>query len=63
MTDLPSCEGKDVILSIINHSLSKVIILALTTKKAEAKETTSLSINTLFKQYRLFDKVILDQDP
>jgi len=63
MTDLPSCEGKDVILSIINHSLSKAIILAPITKKAEAKETTSLSINTLFKQYRLFDKVILDQDP
>ena len=63
ITDLPSCKGKDTIFSIINHSLSKAIILAPITKKAGAKKIASLLINILFEQYGLSNKVILDQDP
>ena len=63
ITDLPSCKGKDTIFSIINHSLSKAIILAPITKKAGAKKIASLLINILFGQYGLSNKVILDQDP
>jgi len=63
ITDLPKPHGNDAILSIVDHGLTKGIILIPTTKGADSKEIAKLLIDNLFKRYGIPDKVISDRDP
>ena len=63
ITDLPKSGGNDAILSVVDHGLTKGIILIPTTKAADSKEIAKLLVDNLFKRYGIPDKVILDRDP
>ena len=63
ITDLPKLNDFDCILAIVDHGLTKEIILVPTQKTANLKEIVQLLLENLFKRYGLSDKVISDQDP
>ena len=63
ITDLPKSQNFDCILAIVDHGLTKGIILVPTQKTADSKEIAQLLLENLFKRYRLPDKVISDRDP
>ena len=62
ITDLPKLNNFDCILAIVDHGLTKGIILVPTQKTANSKEIAQLLLENLFKRYGLPDKVISDQD-
>ena len=64
ITDLPpATNGSDSILVMVNHSLSKGVILIPCKKKISALGTTDLLMTNLFKRFGLPDKLISDRDP
>lgn len=58
ITDLPESEGFDSILSVVDHSLTKGVILIPCKKTVMAEGIATLLINNLFKQFGLPEKVI-----
>ena len=64
VTDLPpAADGSDSILVVVDHSLSKGVILIPCKKKISALGTTNLLIANLFKRFGLPNKLISDCDP
>jgi len=63
ITDLPKSKGFDSILSVVDHSLTKGIILILTTKGVISEGIATLLMNNLFQRFGIPDKVISDHDP
>jgi len=64
LTDLPPADtGHDSILVLVDHSLSKGVILIPCKKKISALSTTDLILDNLYKCFGLPDKLISDHDP
>jgi len=63
ITDLPPDDGYDSILSIVDHGLTKGIILTATRKTATADDIAEILIDKLFSKYGTPTKIISDRDP
>ena len=63
ITDLPMIDGFDSILSVVDHGLTKGVILIPTSKTVTAEETAKLLMEHLHKRFGLPDKIILDRGP
>ena len=62
--DLPPVWGLDSIFSVVDHSLTKGIILVPCSKLgATADETATMILNHVFKWFGLPDKIISDRGP
>src|SRR5690349_19406655 len=63
ITDLPPDDGYDAILSIVDHGLTKGIILTATRKTATADDIAEILIEKVFSKYGTPNKIISDRDP
>jgi transposase InsO family protein len=64
MTDLPPTDdGYDTLLVIVDHGLSKGIILVPTTKTVKSTGIAELLQDNVFKRYGIPDTLISDRDP
>jgi transposase InsO family protein len=64
MTDLPPTDdGYDTLLVIVDHGLSKGIILVPTTKTVNSTGIAELLQDNVFKRYGIPDTLISDRDP
>ena len=60
ITDLPSSSSFDSLLVVVNHGLTKVVILCPIKKSITTEGITSLFFHKVFLHFRLFYKVISD---
>jgi hypothetical protein len=60
ITDLLMNNRCDSIMVIVNHGLSKGVIITPCTKSITAKGVAMIFIEKVFVQYRMYDKVISD---
>ena len=63
VTDLPSAQGFDSLMVVINHGLMKGMIIIPHSKKIDAAGVGKLFFLNVFKQFGLHDSIILDQGP
>ena len=63
LTDLPISCGFDSILSIVDHGLTKGVILTPCTKEITLKGVTDILMEKVYARFGLPDKIISDQDP
>ena len=63
ITDLLPINGFDSILSMVDHSLLKGVILISCNKKITLEQMAQLLLDNLYKQFGLPDKLISDQGP
>ena len=63
ITDLPISSGFDSLLVVVDHGLTKGVILCPTKKSVSAKGIASLFFHKVFLRFGLFDKVISDRGP
>ena len=63
ITDLPSAEGYDSILVVVDQGLSKGVILSPCNKTITSEETAKLLLEGLYKRFGLLDKIISDRGP
>jgi len=63
ITDLPKSKGFDSILSVVDHGLTKGIILIPMTKGITTEGIATLLVDNLFRRFGIPDKVISDRDP
>ncbi len=64
MTDLPPSDGFDSIMVIVDHGLSKGVILTPCSKTGlTAEETSRLYIDNVYSRFGLPDKMISDRGP
>jgi len=64
ITDLPPVQGLDSILSVVDHGLTKGIILVPCSKfGATADTTATLILDNVFKHFGLPDKILSDRGP
>jgi RNase H-like domain found in reverse transcriptase/Integrase zinc binding domain/Chromo (CHRromatin Organisation MOdifier) domain len=63
ITDLPPVNGYDCILSVVDHGLTKGVILIPCTKTSTSEDIAKLLIDNLYKRFGLPDKMISDRDP
>ena len=61
--DLPMIDGFDSILSMVDHGLTKGVILIPTSKTVTAEATAKLLMEHLHKRFGLPDKIISDRGP
>ena len=63
ITDLPTSEGYDSIMVIVDHGSTKGVILEPCHKMIDAIRTAEILLNSLYKRYGLPDKAISDRGP
>jgi hypothetical protein len=63
ITDLLEINGFNSILSVVDHGLTKGVILIPTRKSISAEETGQLLLDNLYKRFGLPDKIISDRGP
>ena len=64
ITDLPPVRGFDSLLSVVDHGLTKGIILVPCAKSgATANATAMMILDNVFKHFGLPDKILSDQGP
>jgi len=63
ITDLPKSKDFDSILSMVDHGLTKGIILIPTTKGVTSEGIVTLLMDNLFRRFGIPNKVISDHDP
>src|SRR6266545_3277227 len=64
MTDLPPSDGFDSIMVVVDHGLSKGVILTPCSKTGlTAEETSQLYIDNVYSRFGLPDKMISDHGP
>jgi hypothetical protein len=63
ITDLLPVEGYNSILVVVDHGLSKGVILCPCTKMITWEGTATLLQDNLFKRFGLPDEIISDRDP
>ena len=63
ITDLPPSSGFNSLLVVVNHSLSKGVILMPCNKTIDTKGVAELFFKNVFLQFRLHDHLILDRGP
>ena len=61
--DLPSAEGHDSILVVVDQGLSKGVILISCNKTLTSEGTARLLFENLYKRFGLLDKIISDRGP
>ena len=60
ITDLPLSDGFDTLLVMVDHGLTKGVILCPTKKTIDAAGVASLFFSKVFKRFGLYDKIISD---
>ena len=63
ITDLPLSHGFSSILVMVDHSLTKGVILLPSNKTITAKQVAKLLLENLYKQFGLPDEFISDRGP
>jgi hypothetical protein len=63
ITDLPTSEGYDSIMVVVDHGSTKGVILEPCNKTIDALGTAELLLNTLYRRFGLPDKTISDRGP
>ena len=63
ITDLPPSEGYDSIMVVVDHGLTKGVILMPCNKTITAEDTAKLLLHNLYKRFGLPDKMISDRGP
>ena len=63
ITDLPECDGFDSLMVVVDHGLTKGVILIPFNKTVTALGATNLYLDNIYKRFGLPDKVISDRDP
>ena len=63
ITDLPPSNGYNSLMVVVDHSLSKGVILTPCNKTIDAKGVAELFFKHVFLQFRLHDHLISDQGP
>ena len=63
ITDLPTSGGYNSILAVVDHSLTKGIILIPCNKTLMADQCAQLLLDNVYKRFGLMDKIISDQGP
>ena len=63
ITDLPVSNGFDSLLVVVDHGLSKGVILCPTRKTITAEGVATIIFRKLYTRFRLFNKVISDWGP
>ena len=63
ITDIPSAEGHDSILVMVDQGLSKGVILIPCNKTLTSEGTAQLLFENLYKRFGLPDKIISDRGP
>ena len=63
ITDLPSAEGYDSILVVVDQGFSKGVILSPCNKTITSEETAKLLLEGLYKRFGLPDKIISNRGP
>ena len=63
ITDLPVSSGFNSLLVVVDHGLTKGVILCPTKKSITAEGIASLFFHKVFLRFGLFDKVISDRGP
>ena len=63
ITDLPSADGHDSILVVVDQGLSKGVTLIPCNKTLTSEGTAQLLFENLYKRFGLPDKIISDRGP
>ena len=63
ITDLSLSNGFDTLLVVVDHGLTKGVILCPTKKTIDAAGVASLFFSKVFKRFGLYDKIISDRGP
>ena len=63
ITGLPLSNGFDALLVVVDHGLSKGVILCPTKKTVTADGIAAIIFRKLYARFGLFDKVISDRGP
>ena len=63
ITDLPKSAGFDSLMVVVDHGLSKGVILVPCTKNIDAAGVAALFFNHIFKQFGLHNTLISDRGP
>ena len=63
ITDLPVSNGYDSILAVVDHSLTKGVILIPCNKNLKADQCAKSLLDNVYKWFGLMDKIILDWGP
>ena len=63
VTDLPEAHGKDSILVVIDHGLTKGVIIIPCSKMIDAMGVAKLFFSHVFKRFGLHDSLISDRGP
>jgi transposase InsO family protein len=63
ITDLPSADGHDSILVVVDQGLSKGVILIPCSKTLTSEDTAQLLMDNLYKRIGLPNKIISDRGP
>ena len=61
--DLPSSDGHDSIVVVVDHGLMKGVILTSCSKTIDATGIVQIFLDNVFKCFGLHDTLISDQDP
>jgi len=63
ITDLPLSDGYDSIMVVVDHGLSKGVILTPCHKTIDAEGVANIFFSKVFSRYGLYDKIISDRGP
>ena len=63
ITDLPPSSGFDSLLVMVDHGLTKGVILCPTKKTATAEGITTLFFHKVYTRFDLYEKIISDRGP
>ena len=63
ITDLPLSNGFDSLLVVVNHGLTKGVILCPTKKTITVEGVANLFFHKVFLRFGLYDKIISDRGP
>ena len=63
ITDLPLSNGYDSILAVVDHALTKGVILIPCLKTLMAAQCAELLLDNVYKRFGLMDKIISDRGP
>ena len=63
ITDLPLSHGFNSILVMVDHGLTKGVILLPCNKMITAEQVAKLLLENIYKQYGLLDEFISDRGP
>ena len=63
ITDLPVSNGYDSILAVVDHGLTKGVIIIPCNKTLAADQCAKLLLDNIYKRFGLMDKIISDRGP